>query len=110
MFCCLEPAVSQASLPLQSFILKEANHSWSQGHKGEEVQAARPLEAEACRSNDFTSATFYWSTQVTVSAKSQGVGNLTLALDGRNGKVTMQKMVASILQAVSHKELEAEYL
>ena len=59
-------AVSQASLLLCSFILKEDNHSW--GHKGEE--ASRLLEAEDCKSYDTTFATFCCSTQVPVPPKS----------------------------------------
>lgn len=36
--------LSARLLPLRSLILKEDNHSGSQGHKEEKVEAARPLE------------------------------------------------------------------
>lgn len=85
-------AVSQASLPLCAFILKEDNHF--QGHKGEKVEAARSLEAEHHKWQDAICDTLYWS--VASPSAPQGEGNQTSSLNGRNGKFTLQKMVASI--------------
>lgn len=59
-------AVSQAPLPLCSFILKEDNHSW--GHKGEE--ASRPLKQRITNHMTPLLPHSVWSTQVPVPPKS----------------------------------------